>query len=238
METAAAMQMPRSSPTSSSARDHLGVAARARSATRSRRRGGLAARALDADPARDGLLARERLEAAATAAAALVAVERPHRDVADLAREAVGPREDRAVDDHGAADADAAVDQEPVAHAPQRPALELAERREVGVVAHLDRERRIAERVTQLPATGTSSQPRFGAWISVPVCASTVPGTEMPAPTGVRPRASHSASASTASSASASNTTSASCRGCRARPPRGSARRRAGRRRRRRGSRR
>ena len=48
-----------------------------------------------------------------------------------------------------AADADVAVDQEPVADAAQRAALELAERGEVGVVADADREGGVAERVAQ-----------------------------------------------------------------------------------------
>src|SRR4029077_14522171 len=84
-----------------------------------RRTPGLAADALDADPARDRLLARHRLEAAPAAAATPLPVQRTHGNVADLACEGAGAGEDRSVDDHGAADADVAVDQEPVADAAQ-----------------------------------------------------------------------------------------------------------------------
>ena len=99
-ETAAAMQMPRNSATSSSARDHAGIAAaRALGDERRRRRASRCA-CPGCRPAGDRLLAGERLEAAAAAAAALLAVERAHGHVADLAREAVRAGEDRAVDDH------------------------------------------------------------------------------------------------------------------------------------------
>src|SRR6185295_4789724 len=107
------------------------------------------ARALDADPARDRLLPGQRLEAAAAATAAALPVERAHREVADLAGEATGAGEDRTVDDHRAADADVAVDQEAVTDAAQRAALELAERGEIGVVADVQAEAGVAEGFAQ-----------------------------------------------------------------------------------------
>ncbi len=69
--------------------------------------------------------------------------------MADLAGEAIRAREDRAVDDHGAADADVAVDQEAVTDAAQRAALELAERGEIGVVADAQARTGVAERFAQ-----------------------------------------------------------------------------------------
>ena len=102
--------------------------------------------------------------------------------MAELAAEAVGAAEELAVDEDAAADADLAEDADEVLDVARDALPVLGERGEVGLV--LGAHGKAGQPRASSSATGISDQPRFGARSSVPVCASTRPGSATATPAG------------------------------------------------------
>ena len=105
-------------------------------------------------------------------------------------------------DDHAAADADLARDEQQVVDAHRRAAPVLGQRAQVGIVGDRDRDvdRELARQ--QAPPSGTSTQPRLGAIDTSPSLRRTTPATATPMPiSGPSRRAARSVSASAARSA-------------------------------------
>ena len=219
-------------------RSTSGSPARARSATQRRRRASRCARPGSRRGGRSPPALRASRGIRGRRSGTL-AVERAHRDVADLAGEAVGAGEDRPVDDHARRRC------RRCRRSGARAGRRAARRSRAPRARRGWRRCRPGSRTTGCrapragtPRPGARSQPRFGRGSSVPVSASTVPGSETPAPIGVRPSA-RTRRAPRPRARRASRRRAPACsRDCRARRCCGSARRRAGRTRRRPGSRR
>ena len=105
--------------------------------------------------------------------------------MAELGAEAVRAAEELAVEEDAAADADLAEDGDEVLEVARDALPVLGERREVRLVVGADRSSP-GSRAAISSATGISDQPRFGAQRSVPVCASTRPGSATATPAATR----------------------------------------------------